>query len=453
MELPFQIAEILERLEGAGFSAFVVGGCVRDALMGETPHDYDVTSSALPKEVERIFGGFRVIETGIKHGTVTLLYKGISTEITTFRVDGEYSDGRHPNSVTFSRDIRDDLSRRDFTINGIAFNPKTGLVDPFGGEADIRARVIRCIGSPGLRFSEDALRILRAVRFSSALGFRVEEETALAMLSRKSDLHKVSAERIFSELKRALCGKDIGRVMLEFPKIFAEILPPLGEQIGYGQGSKYHDSVLYEHTARAVAAAPAEPALRLAMLFHDMGKPLCRSVGEDGECHYHGHAERSAELADGLLRMLKCDNALRGRVCNIVKYHDIPVDTSRRYIRRQLSKHGLDGFRDIMNAHIADDCAKAEFVRPRIEEARRAIALAEEIAEAQPCFTLKELAVSGRDLKGIVPPSPLMGDVLAALLGEVVEEKTANEKNALLDRAREIINEKNKIDKSNAESL
>lgn len=442
MELPFQIAEILERLEGAGFSAFVVGGCVRDSLMGKTPHDYDITASALPNEVERVFGGFRVIETGIKHGTVTLLYKGQSIEITTFRVDGEYADGRRPNSVTFSRDIRDDLSRRDFTMNGIAFSPKTGLVDPFGGEADIRARVIRCIGSPDLRFSEDALRILRAVRFSSVLGFEIDGETARAMISHKSDLHKVSAERIFSELKQALCGNDIGRVLLEFSKIFAEILPPLAEQIGYDQGSKYHDSVLYEHTARAVAAAPAEPALRLAMLFHDMGKPLCRSVGEDGECHYYGHAERSAELADGLLRMLKCDNVLRGRVCRIVKCHDIPVDTSRRYIRRQLSKYGLDGFCDIMNAHIADDSAKADFVRPRIDEARRSIEIAEEIAAEQPCFTLKELAVSGRDLKEIVPPSPLMGEILTALLNEVIEERTANEKSALLDRAREIINEK-----------
>lgn len=443
MELPFQVAEILERLEGAGFSAFVVGGCVRDSLMGKKPHDYDITTSALPNEVGRVFGGFRVIETGVKHGTVTLLYKGQSIEITTFRVDGEYADGRHPNSVTFSRNIRDDLSRRDFTMNGIAFSPKTGLVDPFGGEEDIRARVIRCIGSSELRFSEDALRILRAVRFSSVLGFEIENETARAMISHRSDLHRVSAERIFSELKQALCGGEIGRVMLEFPKIFAEILPPLAEQIGYDQGSKYHDSVLYEHTARAVAAAPAEPALRLAMLFHDMGKPLCRSVGEDGECHYYGHAELSEQIADGLLRMLKCDNVLRGRVCKIVKYHDIPVDASRRYIRRQLSRHGLEGFCDIMNAHIADDCAKAEFVRPRIEEARRSIAIAGEIAAAQPCLTLRELAVSGRDLKGIVPPSPLMGEVLAALLNEVIEEKTANEKNALLDRAREIINEKN----------
>ena len=293
MELPFQIAEILERFERFDYDAFVVGGCVRDALMGNQPHDYDITTSALPNETERVFSDCRVIETGIKHGTVTVLYKGQSIEITTFRVDGEYADGRHPNSVTFSRSIEDDLSRRDFTMNGIAYNPKVGLVDPFGGENDIKSRTIRCTGNPELRFSEDALRILRALRFSSVLGFSIEKRTAETITSHRSDLHKVSAERIFSELKRLLCGKDIKRVMLEYPKVFAEILPPLAEQTGYDQGSRYHDSTLYEHTARAVEAAPAEPALRLAMLFHDMGKPRCRTVSEDGECHYYGHAALS----------------------------------------------------------------------------------------------------------------------------------------------------------------
>lgn len=442
MELPFQIAEILDRLERSGYDAFVIGGCVRDALMGNQPHDYDITTSALPKETERVFSDCRVIETGIKHGTVTVLYKGQSIEITTFRVDGEYADGRHPTSVTFSRNIEDDLSRRDFTMNGIAYNPKIGFVDPFGGENDIRSRTIRCIGEPELRFSEDALRILRALRFSSVLGFAVEERTSETMISHKSDLHKVSAERILSELKRLLCGGDIGRVMLEYPKIFAEILPPLGEQTGYDQGSRYHDSTLYEHTARAVAAAPAEPAVRLAMLFHDMGKPRCRTVDEDGECHYYGHAGISAELTDELLRMLKCDNALRERVCAIVKYHDTPADPSRRIVRRRLSQYGAELFRDIMYAQIADGTAQSALGRTRIENARRCLEVAEEIIAAQPCLTLKELDISGRDLRDIVPPSPLMGEILSALLGEVIEEKLPNEKNALLERAKEILDDK-----------
>lgn len=441
MELPFQVCEVLKRIENAGFAAFVVGGCVRDHLMGMTPHDFDITTSATPKETENIFADCRVIETGIKHGTVTVLYKGVSTEITTFRVDGDYSDGRHPDSVSFSRNIEDDLSRRDFTMNGIAYNPKLGFVDPFGGEEDINSGIIRCIGDPDKRFGEDALRVVRALRFSATLGFPIEEQTARAMESHKKDLRKVSVERIFVELKRLLCGKDIKRVLMEFSSVFAEIIPPLGAEIGYDQGSKYHNSTLYEHTARAVEAAPETVEMRLAMLFHDIGKPLCRTEDEDGECHYYGHGEVSARMTDEILRSLKCDNALRERVVDIVRYHDIPVDTSRRYIRRQLAKHGAEIFADIMSAHIADDSAKCDFCRGRIPKVYEAIAIAEEISAEKPCLSVKSLAVSGSDLRDIVPPSPLMGEILSKLLGEVVDEKLPNEKSALLRRAAEIKNE------------
>lgn len=441
MELPFQICEILERLESAGFSAFVVGGCVRDHLMGKVPHDFDITTSALPNETRRVFADCRVIDTGIKHGTVTVLYKGVSTEITTHRTDGEYSDGRHPDSVTFSRNIEDDLSRRDFTMNGIAYSPKTGFTDPFGGMSDIEAGIIRCIGEPEKRFSEDALRILRALRFSSVLGFPIEERTANAVKTLKRNLRKVSAERIFTELKRLLCGSDVKRVLLDFADVFAEIIPPLGAEIGYDQGSKYHNSTLWEHTARAVEAAPPTAEMRLAMLLHDMGKPLCRSVGEDGECHYYGHGEVSARMAEEVLRVLKCDNATRERVVEIVKYHDIPVDTSHKYIKRQLAKHGAEVFADIMYAHIADDSAKYDFCRERIPKAREVLKLAEEIASQKPCLSVRTLSVSGNDLRGIVPPSPLMGEVLSKLLSEVVDEKLPNEKDALLKRAAQLANE------------
>lgn len=440
MELPFQICEILERIENAGFNAFVVGGCVRDHLMGMTPHDFDITTSAAPKETENIFAGCRVIETGIKHGTVTVLYKGISTEITTFRIDGSYSDGRHPDSVTFSRNIEDDLSRRDFTMNGIAYNPKSGFVDPFGGEEDIRSGIIRCIGDPDKRFGEDALRVVRAMRFSADLGFTIEEQTARAMELHKKDLRKVSVERIFAELKRLILGKDVKRVLMEFSSVFAEMIPSLGAEIGYDQGSKYHNSTLYEHTARAVEAAPATVEMRLAMLFHDIGKPACRTEDENGECHYYGHGEVSAHMTDEILRLLKCDNALRERVVEIVRYHDIPVDTSRKYIRRQLAKHGAEIFADIMSAHIADDSAKCGFCRDRIPKAYEAIAIAKEISEEKPCLSVKMLAVSGNDLRDIVPPSPLMGKILSKLFEEVVDEKLINERSALLKRAAELKN-------------
>ena len=438
MELPFQIQEVLERLETAGFEAYVVGGCVRDHLMGLDPHDFDITTSALPNETKRVFADVKVIETGIKHGTVTVLYKGMSTEITTYRVDGGYSDGRHPDSVSFSRNIEDDLSRRDFTVNGIVFNPKRGFVDPFGGAGDIESGVIRCIGDPDKRFGEDALRVLRALRFSAVLGFSIEERTAEAVKSHRKDLRRVSVERVFAELKRLLCGKNVKSVLLEFSSVFAEIIPPLKAEIGYDQGSKYHDSTLYEHTARAVESAPPTAEMRLAMLFHDLGKPELRTVGEDGECHYYGHAEVSAAMSDEILRALKSDNALRERVVEIVRYHDIPVDTSRKYIRRQLAKHGAEAFEDIMNAHIADDSAKFDFCRERIPKVREVLQIAEEISAQTPCFSVKSLDISGGDLRDIVPPSPLMGDILSKLLEEVVDEKLPNEKSALLKRAAEI---------------
>lgn len=441
MEMPFQIKELLERLENAGYKAYLVGGCVRDSLMNKVPHDFDIATSALPNETERVFADCRIIETGLKHGTVTVIYKGIGIEITTFRVDGEYLDGRHPESVKFSVNIEDDLSRRDFTINGMAYGLKSGLADPFGGQSDLAAGVIRCIGDPELRFSEDALRILRALRFSARLGFTIEEGTKQSMLRRKKDLRKISKERIFSELQLILCGKDIKRVMLEYHEIFSEVLPPLAQQVGYDQNSKYHNSTLYEHTARAVEASPPEPIMRLVMLFHDMGKPPCRINGENGEGHYHGHADVSARLADELLRELKCDNSRRLTICQIVKYHDYPIDTSRKHIRRMIAKMGYDIFQYVMLAHIADDSAKADFVLPRREIEREIIKIGEQIFSERQPLTVKDLAINGKDLKEFIEPSPQMGKILTALLTEVLDETLPNEKSALLNRARELISE------------
>lgn len=442
MEIPFQIEELLRRIKSAGYKAYLVGGCVRDSLMNIRPHDFDIAASSVPKETARIFADCRVIETGIKHGTVTVLYKGLSIEITTFRADGEYKDGRHPESVTFSDNIEDDLSRRDFTINGMAYGLVEGLIDPFDGSADIGAGIIRCIGDPDKRFSEDALRILRALRFSSRLGFHIEEKTKAAMLCHRSDLKRISAERIFSELQMIICGSYIKRVMLEYHEIFSEILPPLALQVGYDQNSKYHNSTLYEHTARAVEAAPADPLMRLVMLFHDMGKPQCRVTDENGQGHYYSHADASMKIADELLRGFKCDNSRRITICEVIKYHDIPIDTSRRYIKKMISKIGYDIFRYVMLAHMADDSAKADFVLARVEIEREILNTAEEIAAEQPCLTVKDLAINGRDLGMLIPPSPRMGEILKLLLGEVVDEKLPNEKKALLKRAEQILKER-----------
>lgn len=439
MVIPDYAASVLKRLHEAGYEAYVVGGCVRDAMMGLIPHDFDVTTSAPPEETERVFRDLRVVETGIKHGTVTVLSDGNPVEITTFRVDGEYLDGRHPESVSFSKNLGDDLSRRDFTINAMAYAPESGLVDPFGGMEDIKRGVIKCVGDAKKRFSEDALRILRALRFASVLGFEIESGTAAAIRELYPTLGLISNERIFEELKRLLCGKNTENVLKSFPDVIAEIIPELAGEMNYDQCSRYHDSTLYVHTARAVGAAENDTALRLAMLFHDCAKPLCQSIDENGEGHYYGHADKSAALCDTALKRLRCDNATRERVTNIIKYHDMPIELSSRFLRRQLSKHGFDGFKDIILAHIADDRAKKEFCQDRIPKYKEALQKALEITEQRPCLTLKELAVSGKDLKAIMPPSPKMGEILRRLLNEVIEETLSNEKSALLARAEELL--------------
>lgn len=439
MHIPEYAAAIITALEQAGFEAYIVGGCVRDALMGVQPHDFDVATSALPAETKRVFEGCHVIETGIRHGTVTVISEGTPVEVTTFRVDGDYIDGRHPESVKFTRSLSDDLSRRDFTINGMAYSHRCGLVDLFGGKEDLQRRVIRCIGDPDRRFGEDALRIMRALRFSSVLGLEIEGNTARSARENRGLLNKISEERIFSELKQLLCGKNAERVLRQFPDIFTEIMPELVPKINYEQCSRYHNSTLYVHSARAVGAAePGNAALRLAMLLHDCGKPNCRTADENGECHYYGHANISAQIADTILRRFKCDNATRERVCEIIKYHDTPVELSEKHLKRQLAKHGEECFRDIVMAHIADDMAKQEFCRDRIPKYREALAIAAEISARKPCLTVRELAVSGNDLKDIVPPSPELGKLLKRLLEEVLDGALANDRAALLKRAREL---------------
>lgn len=450
MDIPEYVAEVLRALENAGHEAYIVGGCVRDTLMGKLPHDYDITTSALPEETKRALIGFRVIETGIKHGTVTVVSEGRQIEVTTYRIDGDYRDGRHPESVSFTRSLENDIARRDFTINGMAYG-RGGVTDIFGGREDIERGIIRCIGAPEKRFSEDALRIMRALRFSAVLGFDIEENTARSASECRGLLKKISSERILTELKQLIRGKNVERVLLRFPEIFAEILPELAPGVGFEQYSRYHDSTLYEHSARAVGAVRAaselsgdergeetHTALGLAMLLHDCGKTRCQSRGADGEGHYYGHAAISAEMADGALRRLKCSNAERERVCKIIKYHDLPIELSERSLRRQLAKHG-ELFRDIIIAHIADDNAKREFSRGRIKGYLTALKKIKEIETERPCLTLKELAVNGGDLSDMIPPSPELGRVLNTLLTEVVDGTLKNEKGALLSRAAELV--------------
>ena len=440
MVLPENISRALDMLESAGHEAWVVGGCVRDSLMGIIPHDYDITTSALPAETEQVFAGYRLIETGLKHGTVTVLADGSPIEITTYRVDGEYRDSRRPERVTFTRNIRDDVSRRDFTMNGIAYNPKQGYFDEFGGAEDIKAGVIRCIGKPEKRFREDALRILRGLRFSASLGFEIEENTARAMHDTRELLNKISAERVFSELCGLLTGRNshrnIFRVLTEFRDIAAVIIPEFRECTGFAQHSRFHCFDVYEHCVMSAqkAAEISEGSecrlpLTLAMLLHDIGKPQRFTLGEDGEGHFYGHAAVSADIAEDILRRLKCSNALRERVCAIVRYHDVPLSDTDKSVRRLLRKYGLETVRDICLAHICDDSSKTPECAGRCGEWCAVLSRAEALAPSC-CLTLKDLAVDGKALK--------------FLLDEVINGNFPNEREFLLKEAAKYIAKRQK---------
>lgn len=449
MVLPENISRALDMLESAGHEAWVVGGCVRDSLMGIIPHDYDITTSALPAETEQVFAGYRLIETGLKHGTVTVLADGSPIEITTYRVDGEYRDSRRPERVTFTRNIRDDVSRRDFTMNGIAYNPKQGYFDEFGGAEDIKAGVIRCIGKPEKRFREDALRILRGLRFSASLGFEIEENTARAMHDTRELLNKISAERVFSELCGLLTGRNshrnIFRVLTEFRDIAAVIIPEFRECTGFVQHSRFHCFDVYEHcvmsaqkAAEISAGSECRLPLTLAMLLHDIGKPQRFTLGEDGEGHFYGHAAVSADIAEDILRRLKCSNALRERVCTIVRYHDVHLSDTDKSVRRLLRKYGLETVRDICLAHICDDSAKTPECAGRCGEWCAVLSRAEALAPSC-CLTLKDLAVDGKALSGLMEPSPEMGKTLKFLLDEVINGNFPNEREFLLKEAAKYI--------------
>lgn len=454
MILPENISCALDMLESAGHEAWVVGGCVRDSLMGIIPHDYDITTSALPAETEQVFAGYRLIETGLKHGTVTVLADGSPIEITTYRVDGEYRDSRRPERVTFTRNIRDDVSRRDFTMNGIAYNPKQGYFDEFGGAEDIKAGVIRCIGKPEKRFREDALRILRGLRFSASLGFEIEENTARAMHDTRELLNKISAERVFSELCGLLTGRNshrnIFRVLTEFRDIAAVIIPEFRECTGFVQHSRFHCFDVYEHcvmsaqkAAEISAGSECRLPLTLAMLLHDIGKPQRFTLGEDGEGHFYGHAAVSADIAEDILRRLKCSNALRERVCTIVRYHDVPLSDTDKSVRRLLRKYGLETVRDICLAHICDDSAKTPECAGRCGEWCAVLSRAEALAPSC-CLTLKDLAVDGKALSGLMEPSPEMGKTLKFLLDEVINGNFPNEREFLLKEAAKYIAKRQK---------
>ena len=440
MILPPAVTDLLNRLVKAGYLAFTVGGCVRDSLLGLKPKDWDICTSALPEQTQAVFRGFRTVETGLKHGTLTVVVDHIPYEITTFRVDGAYTDHRHPDSVHFVDDLTEDLARRDFTVNAMAYSPECGLQDPFGGQRDLSAKLIRCVGIPEQRFEEDALRVLRALRFASVYDFSIEPATVAALRKKAPDLRLVAGERIREELLKLLCGKAAGRILREYPEVLAEIIPEIRPMIGYDQQNHHHVHDLWEHTVISVENVPADPVLRLAMLLHDTGKPFTRTTDEKGEGHYPGHPKASEKIAEKTADLLRLDNVSRDRLCLLVLNHDThlrtatgEVETSRSFMLRRLNRYGEENLRALFLIHRADRIATGYTTRER-EDARlklRTDALDAVLAE-QACFSLKDLAVNGHDLLALGLKGPAIGSALQTLLEAVMDGKVDNEKSALL---------------------
>jgi len=444
MTLPTDVADLIRILESAGFPAYAVGGCVRDSLLGRTPHDWDLCTAALPEEMLSLFSGEKIAETGLKHGTLTVIRNHIPYEITTFRTDGIYTDHRRPDSVSFVREIREDLSRRDFTVNAMAYSPRSGLVDLFGGCEDLEKRVIRCVGDPDARFGEDALRILRALRFAAVYDFFLDPETDRAVHARREDLRRVAAERIRAELVKLLCAPAAGRILRAYPDVMAVMIPDIAPMIGYDQRNHHHHFDLWEHTVRAVENVPPEEDLRLAMLLHDTGKPGTCTLDDKGEAHYFGHQALSAEIAARVTENLRCSTAQREHVILLVKNHDIPLRTrdgapatDRRFLLRRLNRFGEEDLRALIQIHRADRIATG-YSLPEREDLRmrqRLDALDALLAE-KPCYTLKDLAVNGRDLTALGLKGPEVGKALERLLSDVMDGSLPNEKQALLNALR-----------------
>ena len=447
LDIPQPALKILDLLEAAGHEAYVVGGCVRDALMGRTPADWDITTSAKPDQIKAAAAaaGLKTIDTGIAHGTVTVIIDHEPFEVTTYRADGVYSDGRHPDSIEFLDRIDGDLARRDFTINAMAYNPARGLVDHFGGQADLQAGILRAVGDPRERFTEDALRIVRGLRFAAQLGFTIEAETSDAMHELRGLLDDIAVERIWIEFAGLLCGQYAVPVLREYHDIVFTIIPELAIEYEFDQHNPFHVYDVWEHTLHALEAAPPDmdATVRLALLLHDIGKPHCLVIDEDGRGWAIGHDKEGEPIAREVCKHLKLSRADRETVTHLVANHMFPIPDTERAMRRFLVRHGAE---NAQNLFAIRRCDKVGLGHEQSPENPMSVAFAkaeklmDEQLNAEPVFGVKELAINGRDLIDVgVPQGPEIGRVLDALLEAVVDGDVPNEHSALITRAQQLI--------------
>ena len=435
IRIPPGAARILRVLEDHGYEAFVVGGCVRDSLLGRNPNDWDITTSALPLQVKALFR--RTIDTGLKHGTVTILMDGEPFEVTTYRVDGEYLDGRHPSEVTFTASLQEDLQRRDFTINAMAYSEKKGLQDLFGGLPDLEKGLIRAVGDPAKRFGEDALRIMRAVRFAAQLGYEVEADTVQAMKELAPTLSKISAERIAAELEKLLVSPHPEKLKMAYEcGITAVILPEFDRCMETAQNNPHHKYSVGEHTIVSIGNARPDRILRYTMLMHDMGKPSCKTTDEQGIDHFYGHQEVSAQMANDILRRLKSDNETRRSVSKLVRYHDLTCGLTGKSVRKAISLIGEDLFPLYLEVKDADTRAQSDFrFQEKMDYLDEVRLLYRKILEEGDCLSLKDLAVNGKDLIAAgMKPGREIGEVLEAMYRDVIDDPEHNNKEYLMEK-------------------
>lgn len=441
--LPEKVKKIIDTLTRSGYEAFAVGGCVRDTMLGRKPQDWDITTSAKPAEVKALFP--HTIDTGIQHGTVTVLMDKEGFEVTTYRIDGEYEDARHPKEVTFTSNLIEDLKRRDFTINAMAYNDTVGLVDAFEGEKDLQDGIIRCVGVAKERFTEDALRMLRAVRFSAQLGFRIEDATKEAIAELAPAIARISAERIQVELVKLLVSAYPERILVAYETgLTAVFLPEFNVMMQTEQRNRHHCYSVGEHTIHALQEIRADKVLRLTMLFHDVAKPECKTTDESGNDHFYGHPARGAEITRKILRRLKFDNDTTDRTCRLVACHDDNPELSERSVRRAVFRNGEQQYPLLFEVKRADIAAQSDFRRAeKLNYVNQYEQIYRDIMEKKQCLSLKNLAVTGSDLIAAgMQPGKEIGEVLHYLLDEVIEHPEHNRKEQLLELCRERIPKK-----------
>lgn len=443
IEIPAHVQFIIQELGKCGHEAYMVGGCVRDSILDRIPHDYDICTSATPDEIIATFPNQEIIPTGLQHGTVTILINRELYEVTTYRIDGKYTDNRRPDSVNFINSLTEDLRRRDFTINAMAYNSTNGLVDPFGGIKDIENSVIRCVGSAYDRFNEDALRILRAIRFAAQLNFGIAEDTDEEIHKNLGLLENISIERITSEFSKIVSSDSFYIKLMLYNDVFSLFIPELIDMVGFEQYNPYHSYDVFEHTVHALENCDSKDlVVRLAVFFHDFGKPHSYQDDEDGIRHFKGHGRVSADMTDIIMRRLRFDNNTREKVVELVYYHDASFAKGKKYVKRWLNKIGEIQFRRLLTVRRADIMGQSnKYEKERLNELLLIESLIDDVISDHDCFTVKDLSVGGKDLISIgYRPGCQIGQTLKQLLELVINEKVENKSDELLELAKRWLN-------------